>query len=43
MGTWVWKRILIIITKGDKVLVRYPDMTSKWRLKEDIKRFYVPV
>ena len=37
------RTILIIITKGDEVLVRYQNMTSKWRMKEDIKRFYVPV
>ncbi len=32
--------ILIIITKRDEVLVRYPNNESKWRKIEDIKRLY---
>jgi len=34
------RTILIIITKGDEVLVRYPNMTSKWRKIADIERYY---
>ena len=36
------RTILIIIKKGDEVLVRYPNLTSKWRKIEDIKRLYFP-
>jgi len=36
------RTILIIIKKGDEVLVRYPNMTSKWRKISDIKRYYTP-
>jgi hypothetical protein len=37
------RTVIIIIRKGDEVMVRYPNLTSEWRKVVDIKQLYFPV